>query len=358
MRSSTRSDVFWAACLLATAFSAAACGSHAATKNRPAARPRITASPAVLVPSTPHTTPALVATLASGAAVTAVAFSPDGTTVAGGGRSDATRPSLPRAQVRIWDVATKRVLVSITDDVASLAFSSDGKLAAVTGDTVTVWNAANGHSVAAFTGAPTGLEGVAFSTDGATLAAAGADYSVHLWDVRSGDVGAVLTGNPGRYDPPIIHTVAFDATGTTVASDYDASEIALWDVASTQTRFVLPGRIEDLHGVAFSADGKTVVAAGDLGAIRVRDVATGQLRKTISGNPGQVWSMALSPDGTIVLTGAENGSVFVWDVATGRELATLTGQTKTINSVAFSPDGRTFAAGSQDGTIRVWRFPG
>src|SRR5205085_7578134 len=120
--------------------------------------------------------------------VTALDFSPDGTTLAVGGGE----PSRS-GQVTLFDVATGQQKLAIkephSDTVNCLAFSPDGKqLASCAADRfVKLWNVADGKLVRSFEGHTHHVLGVAWRADGRVLVSSGADMVLKVWDARTGD---------------------------------------------------------------------------------------------------------------------------------------------------------------------------
>jgi WD40 repeat protein len=118
--------------------------------------------------------------------MTGLAFSPDGTVLAGGNgyREDAC--------VRLWEIRTGRELSrhgGHRGQCGAIAFSADGKLvASATGSpawadpSVHVWEAATGRLIRHFEGHRS-VASVAFAPDGLSVASGGADSTILLWDL-------------------------------------------------------------------------------------------------------------------------------------------------------------------------------
>ena len=81
--------------------------------------------------------------------------------------------------------------------VNSVVFSPDGKTLASGGrdDTVRLWDVATGEEARRLTGHGVSVNSVVFSPDGKTLASGGFDGTVRLWDVATGEEARRLTGH-------------------------------------------------------------------------------------------------------------------------------------------------------------------
>ncbi|MFF8265305.1 WD40 repeat domain-containing protein [Streptomyces virginiae] len=279
-------------------------------------------------------------------AVTSVAFSPDSSTLA---------PGSDDATVRFWDVIKEEgfstLPVSDGYTVSSVAFSRDGSaFAAGSADTmVHLWDVQSGEERASLIGHTGPVFSVAFSPDDITLATTSHDHTVKLWDLTTGKPRVTLTDQLLRE-----FSVAFSPDGSTLATAGEDKTARLWDANTGKARAVLSGHTDPVVSVAFSPDGSSLATSSADATARLWDLTSGSARAPLSGHSGLVMSVAFSPDGGTLATGGVDKTVRLWDLNTGKPLAPLTGHTDQVTSVAFSRDKRTLASGSTDNTARLW----
>jgi WD40 repeat protein len=238
---------------------------------------------------------------------------------------DAPAGSLPRrcsAFARTKLARLERVLgrypLSQPGDVASIAISPDGKLAAVA---TSAGQFALGEDVTALV----------------------------VWDLASGEEVATLSSGTK------VTAVAFSPEGRLLEGDA-SGELAVWSIGD-RARRGLPGHAKAVTGAALTPDGKLAITSSLDGTVRITDVAAGALVRADRLDEGGVRALALAPDGRSYLAGWTNETTRIVEVATGKELGRLEGHEYAVNVVAFSPDGKVAVTGVDgpiDNTVRCW----
>ena len=320
--------------------------------------------------------------------VTALAWSPDGQTLASGSR-DGT--------VRLWGPAgTARATLAAAPDLAGpvlgLAWSPDGRTLATgaispaplpplclpgtpgTPGTrcrardlpgiVRLWRA-DGQPVATLRTVRTdgNALNLAWSPDSALLAAGGIDY--RLWRPDGAEVGVV------RQAGPPAGQLAWSPDGRLLAVGDGSGGVLLATAAGrTVVRLTASGPVRSL---AFSPDGQhfAVLTEADLQLYRTAQPGLGQrlLHSQPSpvqsaqpppagqagrpARPGRDSNVAWAPDDARLAASLRDGLLRVWR-PDGQMIVILEGCGEAL-ALAWSPDGNTLAAGSRDHTVCLWR---
>jgi WD40 repeat protein len=291
--------------------------------------------------------------------VTSVAFCGDSKLLASAGRDGA---------IRLWEVATGKELHQFPG--GSVALSPDGKLLA--SPALRLWETATGKELQARGGHRADVKFLAFAADGKTLTSGGWDKTIRLWETAS---GKELRRFDQRGD--WLSSGAISANGKIVAGgmwDNEARRpiLRLWEAASGKELRQFGKDQEWANYLALSPDGRILATnSGGDEPTRLWETATGKELRHLPGEAGHsLMALAFSPDGKTLATAiqhAEDGNAFVklWEVATGKELRCLPSESRYgVRALAFSPDGTVLAAGGyrsgdgkEDGeafAIKLW----
>jgi WD40 repeat protein len=225
-------------------------------------------------------------------------------------------------EVKLWDIREHREITTLTNQysfVCAVAFAPDGHTLA-TGNangSVVLWNTVAGRMVATLLAHTNQVQGLAFSPDGKLLATASFDNRVKLWNVVSQHELVALPGSAGNEigSDFSIWCVAFSPDGQTLAVGNDDGTIQLWSVSTHTLLRSLEGTGGKVYSIAFPPDGKTLVTGNQNGTVSLWHSATGQEMAVLRGHQDAVESVAFSPDGATLASASADKTVRLWRAA-------------------------------------------
>ena len=287
--------------------------------------------------------------------IESLAFSPDGKLLAAVGGTPALF-----GEVQIWDVATRKLLRSITvgyDTLFGVSFSSDGKQLAFGGadNHARVLNVSNGKQTMRFDAHSDWVFGTTFSKKDDHLITVSRDMSMKLVIVKNGQfVDNITSITPGALKGGLMAVQRHPLKEQVLTGGSDGTP-KLFKIFRTRKRIIgddfnhirdyqkMPGRI---FGLQFNKDGSLFVVGSSTalsGAARIyrtgdykteeinnkggladtrRDVAARTAQKALvhelKGITGPVYCVAFRPDGKQVAVGGFGGTVRLYDATSGK----------------------------------------
>jgi WD40 repeat protein len=243
--------------------------------------------------------------------VSSVAFSADGKLLGAAGADRAT----------VWDAATRkiiRVLPVAEFGASAIAFSPDRTTVAlgqVDGSDV-IYDLRTGARVARLFNAAGSIDSMGFSPNGKRLASASLDGSVTVWDVDSKKAVARLRSAVAAF------AVRFSPDGRLIAVGDSSGAVRFWDVARRRpTGRALTGHAGPITSVAFDPSGQTLVSSSADGKLRLWDVESRKIIGAPLPGASEVestaffgGSTAFFPDGKHFLGVFSSGTGIVWNI--------------------------------------------
>ncbi len=345
---------------------------------------QIRAGLALLILVLTQSTPALGQTQE----VTALVYSPDGVVVVSAHQDGTLR-------LRKWDRDEEFLRIPAHKGGAyGLALAPDGKVLASAGADLDVrlWRLDElretrpGGAVTSFRDIahPAGkIVAVAFAPDGRTLATAGYEGVVRLWEVPMGKLLSTfekrsritsLAYTPDGKKLAVATHARFDTPG--IGGLSENQEIQVLDASTGKELHRLPHRG---HRLAFTPDGRSLVSNGaylkktpkenQLILQFDSDVSAWNMRRgrAVFQHHETQQTMALSADGRLMASGwgsmlhldgithldDKSRGIQVWEVATGKRILWRKAEWEDATAIAFSPAGTHLAVGTKRGSVEV-----
>ncbi len=294
----------------------------------------------------------------------AIAVSPDGKLWASAGEGKT---------IFLYSVESGAKLKQFTGHTAtvwSLAFSPDSRrLASSSSDhTLRVWDidsgselwnaGSNGHGIAAVAWNPRGAEIASSSWEQLPNAEGGQSVigTLYIYDAATGQRRHRLT----FLDKPIV-SVAWSPDGASLAAGTWGHALAVWDTALwTKPPLILVpeqqnGSYPAVQSVAFLPDSRHVLAGYKDSQARLWDLRNPLAARIISGHTRWVNAVASHPQGRWLATLSTDTTLRLWRSDTLAPDAVLHHATSAGNALAFTPDGERIYTAHVDGTVLEWR---
>ncbi len=323
--------------------------------------------------------PALLTKYERPALINAVAFTPDGKQVVTSGYHE----------LLVWDIKTGKLRKRIhtrAERAHDFEFLKNGMLAvaggrpgqegdlrvydlngkAKTKDGVAILDGVKDRSVfiAELVQTDDEILTVDSSDDGKTLAAAGCDRLVRVWDISQGvKKGKLLDSIENHAD--WVFDVNFSANGRYVVTASRDKSAKVWDLKAKESLVTFQGHKEVVYSAVMSPDNKMTISAGADKQIRMwrseqKSKQLGRQVRTVGGHGGEIFKLIELRKGRdqTLLSCSADGSVRVLAVegTRGRQLRTLSGFKDWVYTVAISSDGEQVAAGGYSGMVRIWNL--
>jgi RNA polymerase sigma factor (sigma-70 family) len=266
-------------------------------------------------------------------------------------------------RVRFWDVASGRRIGTHNlletpeggeTQLDAFALSGDGRLIAGSGSVRTydfartlrgiwIWSLDEQKQLRRIDTGATNLQALAFSPEGASLAAGDQTGQIQLWDVATGD--ELLTLHLGG---SAIRGIAFSPDGMTLAVTNDTSGVQLWDLGGGRPLGPVDGGSEpQALAPSFSGDGKLLAFANPEGVVTIWDRAGSRVQVKRQPGPRGSLALAFAPDSQSLAVGSDlDGTITVIDARTGQlRWRAEPGVTALDGGLAYAPGGRTILVG-------------
>jgi WD40 repeat protein len=296
--------------------------------------------------------------------VRALAFSPDGRTLAVGDSDGST------AELYLVDVGTHHIRATVGSPpnavTADVAYSPDGRYL-VTGEAVSgrfsppdemlVLRRGDGSVLRSSKPIPGGRL-IGFARGTKLLLVTSGEHRTVLLDAHTFARIRSL---------PIGGSAAVAPNGNLAAFGGNDGSVILVDLRTGARKAMDRRASRRVLGVAFSRNGSVLATTSDDGTVSVWDVPTATLRETFHGVSAAALAPQFSANGATLYTGANDGTVVAWDVQGAHRIARpfrfapapLGGQgphpqTEASTALAVSPDSRTFATSPRVGVVTLW----
>ena len=258
-------------------------------------------------------------------------------------------------QIYRFSTGRSQLLVGSAGAAQPLAFVQNDKLVAITQDGEVALLTAGEAQAQPLEGLDGTATSVAARADGTLIAAGSSTGAISLWQPDKSQPTRTL-----RSDLNGIGILAFSSDGALLAAAgaRNDARIEVWDVASGTRLHTLTDPQGGIVSLTFQPRGG-LLAASDLdGGLWVWRARDGQLLRATRATAAEerFTGIAFTPDGTMMAAGALNGDLLFLDAGSGQTVAQLVIPQGNPIALAFSPDGQQLAASIRNEATSVFVY--
>jgi len=283
--------------------------------------------------------------------ITALAFSPDGKTLA-------SAAGFAESDIRLWDVATGKESGKLAGHgswVSSLVFSPNGKklISSCADQTIRTWDVAEQKCLDVLRGHRQEVWRLALLPDGKTLVSGAKDGAVCFWDTSVPHPGQPRIALPDR-----LIAWSFAPDSRSLLTLNRQGQVARWSGADFQQKEPLlemgtPASSSITYQI-FSPDGHYLAVGSHNGVFQIWDVTRRQLyRQWTNGTDNMAPDRFLSEGNKVITWSLKDGLFHEWESATGRELWSWRVPGIWNGALAVSPDEQSCVAVGYEGDVML-----
>ena len=238
--------------------------------------------------------------------------------------------------------------------VEAMAYSPDGKtLATGSFREVTLWDADTGAVKARIGGFADRVVAIAYSADGKQFATGGGapteDGEIKIFDAAGKPVADIKNGHSDQ-----VFGVAFSPDGKLLATAASDKFVKVFEVPSGKFVKSFEGHTQHVMDVGWTPDGKKLASAGADNIVKVWDYEKGEKLRDINAQKNQVTRLVFVPKTVTFLTCGGDGVTNLWNADNGGSQRNFPGGKDFLYAVGCSPDGLVVATGGEDGVVRIY----